>query len=79
MVSNPSDVQRPARDGFVAWPPPGFVPYQTVYPRWSFVLRGADFTNATVTMQRATGCRSPADIINGTTSPGRESSGWPTA
>ena len=22
MVSNPSDIQRPARDGFVAWPPP---------------------------------------------------------
>jgi hypothetical protein len=28
---------RPAvRDDIVAWPPPGFVPYQVVYPRWSF-------------------------------------------
>jgi hypothetical protein len=28
---------RPAtRDGFVAWPPPGYVPYQVAYPRWSF-------------------------------------------
>ena len=78
MVSNPSDVQRPARDGFVAWPPPGFVPYQTVYPRWSFVLRGADFTNAAVTMQR-NGVPLGTDIINGTASPGPESSGWPTA
>ncbi|NJL06145.1 MAG: hypothetical protein HC911_14825, partial [Chloroflexaceae bacterium] len=26
---------RTARDEFVAWPPPGFVPYQIVYPRWS--------------------------------------------
>ena len=34
----------------VAWPPPGYVPYQTVYSRWSFEHPGADFTNATVTM-----------------------------
>ena len=52
MEDNPSPVQRPARDGFVAWPPPGFVPYQTVYPAWSFVLRGGDFANATVSMTR---------------------------
>ena len=38
------------RDGFVAWPPKGFVPYQVVYPDWSFALPGGDFTNATVTM-----------------------------
>ncbi len=45
--------QRPAvRDEFVAWPPKGFVPFQTVYPRWSLCLSGADFNNATVTMQR---------------------------
>ena len=52
MADNPSPVDLPARDGFVAWPPPGFVPYQTVYGGWSFVLRGADFANATVTMSR---------------------------
>ena len=40
---------RPAtRDGFVAWPPPGFVPYQVVYARWSFSYPGADFSAATV-------------------------------
>ncbi len=38
------------RDHFVAWPPPGFVPYKLVYPRWSFSFPGADFTNATVTV-----------------------------
>ncbi|MGB8169273.1 MAG: CAP domain-containing protein, partial [Chthoniobacteraceae bacterium] len=44
---------RPAvRDEFVAWPPPGFVPYSLVFPRWSFTYPGADFSNATVTMQR---------------------------
>ena len=43
---------RPAvRDNFVAWPPPGYVPYQVVYARWSFAYPGAVFTSATtVTM-----------------------------
>jgi hypothetical protein len=44
---------RNARDEFVAWPPPGFVPYQLVYPRWSFALPDADFGQATVEMQQA--------------------------
>ncbi len=49
----PSDRSvQPARDGFWAWPPKGFVPYQVVFKRWSFSMTGADFTNATVTMQR---------------------------
>ncbi len=37
-------------DGFVAWPPRGFVPSELVHPRWSFGLVGADFDDATVTM-----------------------------
>lgn len=37
-------------EGFVAWPPRGFVPSEVVYPAWSFALEGADFTNATVRM-----------------------------
>ena len=40
------------RDGFVAWPPPGYVPYTLVFPRWSFSYPGADFTAATVSMTR---------------------------
>jgi hypothetical protein len=36
------------RDGFVAWPPPGFVPHRLVYPRWSFSFPGADFSQSTV-------------------------------
>jgi hypothetical protein len=39
------------RDGFVAWPPPGFAPYQVVYPRWSVSYPGATFTGATVTLE----------------------------
>ena len=40
---------------FVSWPPPGYVPYQVVFPRWSFAYPNANFTNGanstTVTMQ----------------------------
>lgn len=42
----------PTRDDFVAWPPPGYVPWQLAYPRWSFAYPAADFAGATVTMQR---------------------------
>jgi uncharacterized protein YkwD len=40
----------PTREPYVAWPPPGFVPYQVVFPRWSFSYAGADFSQAAVTM-----------------------------
>ena len=44
---------RPAtREPFVAWPPPGYVPYHVVFPRWSLSYPGADFTAATVIMTR---------------------------
>jgi len=42
---------RPAtRDTFVAWPAPGYVPYQLVFPRWSFAYPNANFANASVSM-----------------------------
>jgi uncharacterized protein YkwD len=41
----------PTREEFVAWPPPGYVPYQVVFPRWSFSYADADFSGATVTME----------------------------
>lgn len=37
-------------DGFVAWPPRGYIPSELIHPRWSFGLAGANFDNATVTM-----------------------------
>lgn len=40
------------RDPWIAWPPRGYVPYQTVFPRWSFAVDGADFSAATVTLTR---------------------------
>jgi uncharacterized protein YkwD len=38
------------RDGFVAWPPQGFAPYQVVFPRWSFSVANANFAAATVSV-----------------------------
>ena len=38
------------REDFVAWPPPGYVPYQVIYPRWSFAYANANFNGTTVTM-----------------------------
>ncbi|MCX8092239.1 MAG: CAP domain-containing protein [Verrucomicrobiae bacterium] len=44
------DPRPPTRTPYVSWPPPGFTPYQVVFPRWSFSYPGANFTNATITM-----------------------------
>jgi uncharacterized protein YkwD len=38
------------RQEYVAWPPRGYVPYQVVFPRWSFAYADADFSGAAVTM-----------------------------
>ena len=46
---------RPAAPAIVTWPPSGFVPYQLVYPRWSFsVNTGAtvSFSAASISMTR---------------------------
>ncbi len=53
---------RPAtREGYVAWPPPGYVPYTVVSPRWSFSYPGADFSNASVSMS-SNGSPRPVEI-----------------
>ena len=50
-VVGPTSGDRPkTRDPYVAWPPPGYVPYQVVFPRWSVTFDGADFSQASVTM-----------------------------
>lgn len=43
---------RVARDGFVAWPTRGYVPYKVVYGRWSLSHAGADFSRAEVAVTR---------------------------
>ncbi len=44
------DPRPDTREEFVAWPPPGYVPYQIVFPRWSFSYANADFSAAIVYM-----------------------------
>lgn len=42
---------RPAtRTPYAAWPPAGYVPYQVVYPQWSFALSNANLSAATVSL-----------------------------
>jgi uncharacterized protein YkwD len=45
-----SDPRPTTRERFVAWPPAGYVPYQVVYPRWSFSYPGASFSQTMVTL-----------------------------
>ncbi len=49
-------------EGFVAWPPRGFVPPELIYPRWSFGLLNADFDNASVSMT-SDGEQIPIEIV----------------
>lgn len=49
---NHSGPRPTTREAFVAWPPPGHVPYPVVFPRWSFSYPGADFSAATVVLTR---------------------------
>jgi uncharacterized protein YkwD len=39
-------------EGFVAWPPRGFVPGELVFPRWSVGIRNGDFSAATVSISQ---------------------------
>ncbi len=50
------------REGFVAWPPPGFVPAPVVYPRWSFGLASGRLDGAVVTMTTAAGASVPVRV-----------------
>ncbi|MGZ8217727.1 PKD domain-containing protein [Methylomagnum sp.] len=40
------------RDDFVAWPPPGYIPYNLAFPRWSLSYPSADFSQASVSVRR---------------------------
>ncbi len=42
-----SDPRPAVRDGFVAWPPKGYVPYPLIFKDWSFAYPDADFSQAT--------------------------------
>jgi hypothetical protein len=51
--SHYSDARPATRDGFVAWPPPGYTPYQVVPIRWSLSYPAADFSTASVNITRS--------------------------
>ena len=44
------DPRPETREEFVAWPPPGYVPEDLVYPRWSAVFDDADLSSTTVSV-----------------------------
>ncbi len=63
VVDVASNAPHPAtRDGYVAWPPPGYVPYNVVFPRWHFSKQGVDFSAATVSLTLG-GLTVPAAVI----------------
>jgi hypothetical protein len=51
IFDNQYGLARPqTRDQHVSWPPAGFVPYQLIFPRWSFSLPNGDFSQAIVSV-----------------------------
>ncbi len=66
---------------FVAWPPPGYVPYPLVHPRWSFGLPDVStsaFDSATVSMT-LNGAPQPLTVIHRGSSFGDPSIVWEPA
>lgn len=57
--------RQPVREpeGFVAWPPRGYIPEELAFYRWSFGGEGMDFENATITMTDENGRRIPLEIL----------------
>ncbi|MDB5259682.1 MAG: SCP-like extracellular protein [Candidatus Taylorbacteria bacterium] len=63
------------RYGFVAWPPPGYVPYQLVPPRWSLSYPNAVFSTNSIQMIR-NGTNVPVRIETIQTGAGENSIVW---
>ncbi|MBV8468050.1 MAG: hypothetical protein JO218_19065, partial [Burkholderiales bacterium] len=63
---------------YVAWPPPGWIPYEVAFPRWSFSLPGADFSAASVTVELA-GAPVPVQIEPPNDTAGEPSIVWSIA
>ncbi|MBM1105417.1 CAP domain-containing protein [Aurantibacter crassamenti] len=49
VVGNSGSAPADAPD-FISWPPADYVPSDLIYPRWSFSITGADFSQTTVSM-----------------------------
>jgi len=46
---------RPSLPEFVSWPSKGYVPYPVVFAKWSFSLKGANFSQSSVKMKKIGG------------------------
>jgi uncharacterized protein YkwD len=63
------------RDPYVAWPPPGYTPYDLVFPRWSVSRDGMDLTRASVTMLHH-GQRVALTVLKAVAGPGLNTLVW---
>ena len=52
------------REEFIAWPAPGYIPYQLVYPRWSFQFDGADFSQVQIKVMHNSAVLTPKIVSN---------------
>ena len=71
----PSSSPGHMRDPYVAWPPPGYVPYDLVFPRWSVSRDGVDLRRASVTMWHH-GQRVALTVLKAVAGPGLNSLVW---
>jgi uncharacterized protein YkwD len=58
-----ASASRPTRDGFAAYPNPGWFPAPLLHQAWSLQRPGADFSQARVALATASGAPIPARII----------------
>jgi hypothetical protein len=65
IYPNWNDPWPPTRWSYVAWPAPGFVPWQEAPGRWSIIVEKADFSAATVRVSHGTAIV-PTRIISAT-------------
>jgi uncharacterized protein YkwD len=49
---------------FISWPPQNHVAAALIFPRWSFSIPGADFTNAIVTMTDSKGVTVSLNVVS---------------
>lgn len=56
-------------NNFIAYPPNGFIPNKLVFPRWSFSIPNANFSNATVSVLDQNNNQIPTTIIHKSPTP----------
>jgi len=54
VLGNPGNAPSDAPE-YITWPPEGYIPNRLVYPRWSFSIKDADFTETQISMKDENG------------------------